>query len=107
MILMTVLSLIAAAVAVANLMVASIGERSGELALLKALGATDAAVSRLMLAETAAISLLGAIVGLSLLGLRRAQTSTPIPFAPYLAIAGWIALLWGGQITGFYWQISV
>ncbi|WP_256591836.1 hypothetical protein, partial [Pseudomonas sp. HMWF006] len=22
----------------------------------------------------------------------------------YLAIAGWIALLWGGQITGFYWQ---
>ena len=52
-------------------------------------------------------SLLGAIVGLSLLGLRRAQTSTPIPFAPYLAIAGWIALLWGGQITGFYWQISV
>ena len=52
-------------------------------------------------------SLLGAIVGLSLLALRRAQTSTPIPFAPYLAIAGWIALLWGGQITGFYWQISV
>ena len=63
MILMTVLSLIAAAVAVANLMVASIGERSGELALLKALGATDAAVSRLMLAETAAISLLAADCG--------------------------------------------
>ena len=54
MILMTVLSLIAAAVAVANLMVASIGERSSELALLKALGATDGAVSRLMMAETAA-----------------------------------------------------
>ena len=63
MILMTVLSLLAAAVAVANLMVASIGERSSELALLKAIGATDGAVSRLMMAETAAISLLGAIVG--------------------------------------------
>ena len=63
---------VAAAVAVANLMVASIGERSGELALLKALGATDAAVSRLMLAETAAISLLGAIVG-ALLGSGVAQ----------------------------------
>ena len=61
-----------AAVAGANLMVASIGERSGELALLKALGATDAAVSRLMLAETAAISLLGAIVG-ALLGSGVAQ----------------------------------
>ena len=67
MILMTVLSLIAAAVAVANLMVASIGERSGELALLKALGATDAAVSRLMLAETAAISLYDACVSAGLL----------------------------------------
>ena len=66
MILMTVLSLLAAAVAVANLMVASIGERSSELALLKAIGATDGAVSRLMMAETAAISLLGAIVGAAL-----------------------------------------
>ena len=52
-------------------------------------------------------SLLGAMVGLVLLALRRAQTSTPIPFAPYLAIAGWIALLWGGQMADFYWQISV
>ena len=32
------------------------------------------------------------------------KTSTPMPFGPYLAIAGWIALLWGGQITDFYWQ---
>ena len=52
-------------------------------------------------------SLVGALVGLSLLGLRRAKTSTPIPFAPYLAIAGWLALLWGGQITTFYWQLAV
>jgi len=51
-------------------------------------------------------SLMGAVVGLSLLGLRRAQTGTAIPFAPYLAIAGWIALLWGGQISTFYWQLS-
>ena len=63
MILMTVLSLVAAAIAVANLMAASIGERGAELALLKALGATDGAVSRLMLAETALISLLGALAG--------------------------------------------
>lgn len=49
-------------------------------------------------------SLVGAILGVILLRLRDAKTSTPIPFGPYLAIAGWIALLWGGQITGFYWQ---
>lgn len=49
-------------------------------------------------------SLVGALSGLVLLRLRNAQTSTPIPFGPYLAIAGWIALLWGGQITDFYLQ---
>lgn len=66
MILMTALSLVAAAIAVANLMAASIGERGNELALLKAIGATDGAVSRLMLAETAVISLVGAIIGAGL-----------------------------------------
>lgn len=49
-------------------------------------------------------SLVGAVAGVILLRLKGAKTSTPIPFGPYLAIAGWIALLWGGQITGFYWQ---
>ncbi len=49
-------------------------------------------------------SLVGAVGGVILLRMKDAKTSTPIPFGPYLAIAGWIALLWGGQITGFYWQ---
>jgi len=51
-------------------------------------------------------SLVGAVLGLILLRLRNAQTSTPIPFGPYLAIAGWIALLWGGQITTSYLQFA-
>ncbi|KAA8818565.1 ABC transporter permease [Bifidobacterium rousetti] len=80
MILMTALSLVAAAVAVANLMAASISERSSELALLKAIGATDGAVSRLMLAETAAISLVGAIVG-ALFGSGVAQLIGQVVFA--------------------------
>jgi len=49
-------------------------------------------------------SLLGAVLGLIVLRLRNAETSTPIPFGPFLAIAGWIALLWGGQMTDFYLQ---
>ena len=49
-------------------------------------------------------SLVGVFVGLILMRLRKAQASTPMPFGPYLAIAGWIALLWGGQITDFYLQ---
>ena len=42
--------------------------------------------------------------GLTLLRLRNAQVSTPVPFGPYLAMAGWAALIWGDQITNFYWQ---
>lgn len=63
MILMTVLSLVAAAIAVANLMAASIMERSAELALMKAVGAKDGEISRLILAETMAIGTVGALVG--------------------------------------------
>lgn len=50
-------------------------------------------------------SLIGAVLGLILLRVRNAKTSTSIPFGPYLAIAGWIALLWGGQITDSYLQL--
>jgi leader peptidase (prepilin peptidase)/N-methyltransferase len=51
-------------------------------------------------------SLVGAILGLITLRLRKAESGTPIPFGPYLAIAGWIALLWGGQITDSYLQFA-
>jgi len=51
-------------------------------------------------------SIVGAVLGLILLRARNVQTSTPIPFGPYLAIAGWIALLWGAQITTSYLQIA-
>lgn len=51
-------------------------------------------------------SLVGAVLGVIMLRLRNAETSTPIPFGPYLGIAGWIALLWGDQITGTYLQFA-
>ena len=51
-------------------------------------------------------SLVGAVLGVIMLRLRNAETSTPIPFGPYLAIAGWIALIWGEQITASYLQIA-
>ena len=49
-------------------------------------------------------TLVGAVLGLIWLRLNKVNAATPIPFGPYLAIAGWIALLWGGQITDFYWH---
>jgi leader peptidase (prepilin peptidase)/N-methyltransferase len=30
----------------------------------------------------------------------------PIPFGPYLAVAGWLALLWGEKINAAYLQYS-
>lgn len=45
-------------------------------------------------------SAVGAAFGIATL-LRRGE-SRPIPFGPYLAIAGWIALFWGDSIVSWY-----
>jgi leader peptidase (prepilin peptidase)/N-methyltransferase len=47
-------------------------------------------------------SLVGAIVGISLIVFGQHQRNVPIPFGPYLAAAGWIALVWGDAITYAY-----
>lgn len=50
-------------------------------------------------------SVVGALVGLCLLRFRRYALGTAIPFGPYLAIAGWIAVLWGDEIYASYIQL--
>src|SRR5207344_1363475 len=40
----------------------------------------------------------GAVVGIALIVLKRHGRDVPIPFGPYLAAAGWIALMWGPQL---------
>ncbi len=47
-------------------------------------------------------SLVGAIVGVLLIILARHGRNVPIAFGPYLALAGWIALLWGDRIVDFW-----
>lgn len=47
-------------------------------------------------------SIVGAIIGISLILFRKHERNTPIPFGPYLATAGWIALLWGNDINKLY-----
>lgn len=51
-------------------------------------------------------SVVGAVCGVIILRLQRNSFSNPIPFGPYLAIAGWIALIWGEQITSSYLQFA-
>lgn len=47
-------------------------------------------------------SLVGACVGLGLIALRSHDRDIPIPFGPYLAVAGWIAMLWGHDLIAWY-----
>jgi len=48
----------------------------------------------------------GAVVGIVLIVARGRDRNIPIPFGPYLAAAGWIALMWGPQIVSGYLSIS-
>jgi leader peptidase (prepilin peptidase)/N-methyltransferase len=47
-------------------------------------------------------SLVGAVLGISMILVRGRDRNLPIPFGPYLALAGWITLLWGKDITQAY-----
>ncbi len=51
-------------------------------------------------------SLVGAVIGTLILTLSKQGRATPIPFGPYLAAAGWIALLWGRELNQLYLNIA-
>ena len=48
----------------------------------------------------------GAVVGITLIVARGRDRNIPIPFGPYLAAAGWIALMWGEDLVGTYLRFS-
>ncbi|MGL4473901.1 MAG: prepilin peptidase [Shewanella sp.] len=47
-------------------------------------------------------SVLGAVIGIGLMLSKRMEQGSPMPFGPYIALAGWIALLFGESITQWY-----
>lgn len=47
-------------------------------------------------------SLVGSVIGISLILFRGHQRQIPIPFGPYLATAGWLAFIWGDDINQLY-----
>ena len=47
-------------------------------------------------------SVVGAITGIIMLSLKGQKFNTQIPFGPYLAIAGWIMLIWGTELYQHY-----
>nr|WP_306106783.1 A24 family peptidase [Pseudoalteromonas tunicata] len=50
-------------------------------------------------------SLVGAIIGITLLSIQGKDKASPIPFGPYIAIAGWVAILWGTEISSAYYSL--
>ena len=51
-------------------------------------------------------SLVGAVTGIAMIMTRRQQQGQPIPFGPFLAAAGWLAMIWGQPITDAYLRYS-
>ncbi len=72
----------------------------GDFKLLAALGAWMGWQSLLLIVILS--SLVGAVVGIALLLFRGRDRNIPIPFGPYLAGAGFIAMLWGDALTRLY-----
>ena len=72
MILITILSMIGAALGICNLVTASVMERSSEIGLMKAVGAHNSAITGLVLSEILCTAVIGGILGF-LAGLGFAQ----------------------------------
>ena len=72
----------------------------GDFKLLAALGAWMGwSMLPLIILLSSAV---GAIIGISMIALGKLGKGKPIPFGPYLAIAGLIALMWGKVLTSQY-----
>ena len=77
----------------------------GDFKLLAALGAW---LGWQMLPLTILLSsLVGAVIGIALMVFARHGRNVPIPFGPYLAVAGAIALVWGKTLTHAYLGVSL
>lgn len=51
-------------------------------------------------------ALVGAVLGGVLIFAHGRDSQVPMPFGPFLAASGWIAMLWGEEITGAYLQFA-
>lgn len=77
----------------------------GDFKLLAALGAWFGwqALPMLVLLSSA----VGAVVGLALILLRGHDRNVPVPFGPYLALAGWTMLMGGQEITQAWLRLTL
>ena len=75
----------------------------GDFKLLAALGAWFGFQSLLTIIIMS--SVVGAVVGIAGVIVLGRDRQVPIPFGPYLAMAGWIVAMWGNEITQWYFSV--
>ncbi|MDR6991172.1 A24 family peptidase [Luteimonas sp. 3794] len=80
------------------------GMGHGDFKLLAALGAWCGLSGLLPIVLLSAVA--GAIIGSIMLAVQGRDRSTPIPFGPYLAIAGWVTFMWGHDLVERYKQFA-
>ena len=80
------------------------GMGHGDFKLLAALGAWTGLAG--VLPTILISSLVGAVIGSIWLAIKGKDKATPIPFGPYLAIAGWISFFWGNDLLGMYMRLA-
>ena len=80
------------------------GMGHGDFKLLAALGAWCGLSGLLPIILLSAVA--GAIIGSIMLAVQGRDRSTPIPFGPYLAIAGWVTFMWGHDLVDRYKQFA-
>ncbi len=75
----------------------------GDFKLLAALGAWMGPVSLLPIVLLS--SLIGALVGSSLIVLRKRDSQIPMPFGPFIAVAGWVWFIFGHRMLESYFTM--
>jgi putative ABC transport system permease protein len=99
------ISLVVGAIGILTMMWISVGERTGEIGLVRALGATRRQVLQLFLVEAALLSAAGGAIGIAAgLGigglLRLAFPGLPLHTAPVFAVAALVVSLLVGLVSG-------
>ena len=94
------ISLIVGGIGVMNIMLVSVAERTHEIGVRKAIGATNMNIFLQFLFESLILSLLGGIIGLALGYILAFLVSTVTPFAPYISWEILLAIAYTSLIVG-------